>query len=60
MTTNRFRYPEYLHWNSLVHYLQVDDVLTYKSEGKTKRIKIVQIVQGVTDSYPKLVYKILD
>lgn len=60
MTTNRFRYPEYLHWNSLVHYLQVGDVLTYKSDGTTKRIKIMQIVRGVTDSYPKLIYKILD
>ena len=60
MTTNRFRYPEYLNWNSLIHYLQVGDVLTYKSGKETKHIKIVQIVQGVTDSYPKLVYKLLD
>lgn len=60
MTTNRYRYPEYLHWNSLIHYLQVNDVLTYKNGEETKHIKIVQIVQGVTDSYPKLVYKLLD
>lgn len=60
MTNNRFRYPEYLNWNSLIHYLQVDDVLTYKSGEETKHIKIVQVVQGVTDSYPKLVYKLLD
>lgn len=59
--TTRHCYPEYSSWEHLVFFLKVDDVISYQDDNNVSyKYVVTQIIQGVTDQYPKLVLKKLD